>query len=70
MSERRDGIGLAGIALVPFACCIGLPLLAAGVGAFTLIAGVSAGLLALVAAALLLVQLRRTRRSEPTGRNL
>jgi formate-dependent nitrite reductase membrane component NrfD len=71
MSERGDGIGLVGIALVPIACCIGLPLLAgAGVGVFTLIAGVSAGLLALVAAALLLHHVRRTRRSETTGRNL
>jgi hypothetical protein len=71
MSERRDGIGLVGIALIPIACCIGLPLLAAaGVGIFTLIAGVSAGGLALVAATLLLLHLRRTRRGETTGRNL
>lgn len=71
MSERRDGIGLAGLALIPIACCIGIPLLAAvGVGIFTLIAGVSAGGLALVAATLLLLHLRTTRRSETTGRNL
>lgn len=71
MSERRDGVGLAGIALIPIACCIGLPLVAAaGVGVFTLIAGVSAGGLALVAPTLLLLHLRRTRRSETTGGNL
>ena len=71
MSERRDGIGLAGIALIPIACCIGFPLLAAaGVGVFTLIAGVSVGGLALVATALLLLHVRRSRRSETTGRNL
>jgi hypothetical protein len=71
MSEHRDGLGLVGIALIPIACCIGLPLLAAaGVGIFTLIAGVSAGGLALVAATLLLLHLRRTRRRETTGGNL
>jgi len=71
MSERPDGIGLVGIALIPIACCIGLPLLAAaGVGIVTLMAGVSAGGLALVAATLLLLHLRRTRRTKTTGRNL
>lgn len=70
MSERGDGVDLVGIALIPIACCIGLPLLAAaGVGLFTLIASVSVGGLALVAAALLF-QMRWTRRRETPGRNL
>ena len=57
MSERRDGLGLAGIAVIPITCCIGLPLLAAaGIGA--------AGVVAVIAAAVLLV--RRTRRRETT----
>jgi hypothetical protein len=40
MSEVRKSLGVGGIALVPIACCIGLPLLAAaGVGAAALVWG-------------------------------
>jgi hypothetical protein len=65
MSERREGHGLAGIAVIPIACCIGLPLLAAaGIGVAALVGGVAAGVLALIAAAVLPV--RRTRRRDTT----
>jgi hypothetical protein len=65
MSERRNGLGLAGIAVIPIACCIGLPLLAAaGIGVAVLVGGVAAGALAVIAAAVLLV--RRKRRRETT----
>jgi hypothetical protein len=63
VSERRDGLGPAGIAVIPIACCIGLPLLAAaGIGVAVVVGGVAAGVLAVIAAAVLLV--RRTRRRE------
>jgi hypothetical protein len=40
MSEVRKSLGVGGIALLPIACCIGLPLLAAaGVGAAALVWG-------------------------------
>jgi hypothetical protein len=62
MSERRDRLGLAGIAVIPIACCIGLPLLAAaGIGVAVLVGGVAAGGLAVIAAAVLLVRRRRRR---------
>jgi hypothetical protein len=65
VSERRGGLGLAGIAVIPIACCIGLPLLAAaGIGVAVLVGGVAAGGLAVIAAAVLLV--RRKRRRETT----
>jgi hypothetical protein len=64
MSERRDGLGLAGIAVIPIACCLGLPLLAAaGIGIAVLVGGVAAGVLVVIAAA---VVVRRTRRRETT----
>jgi hypothetical protein len=67
MSERRDGFGLAAIAVIPIACCIGLPLLAAaGIGVAVLVGGVAAGAVAVIAAAVLLV--RRTRRRETPSR--
>jgi hypothetical protein len=65
MSERRDGLGLAGIAVIPIACCLGLPLLAAaGIGIAVLVGGVAAGVLVVIAAAAVFV--RRTRRRETT----
>jgi hypothetical protein len=65
MSERRDRLGLAGIAVIPIACCIALPLLAAaGIGVAILVGGVAAGGLPVVAAAVLVV--RRKRRRETT----
>ena len=64
MSEPK-GIGMAGLALLPIVCCVGLPLLlAAGlsVAAFALIGGVTVGAVALAAAlALLVVRTRRRR---------
>lgn len=69
MSERRDGLGLAGLAVIPIACCIGLPLLAAvGIGVAVLVGGIAAGAVAVIAAAVLLV--RRTRRRETTQRRV
>jgi hypothetical protein len=65
MSDRHGSIGLAGIAFIPIACCLGLPLLAAaGVGAVTLLGGLAAGGVALVATAVLLAR----RRSAPMMR--
>jgi hypothetical protein len=65
MSERRDGLGLAGIAVVPIACCIGLPLLAAaGIGVAVRVGGVAAGAVAVIAAAVPLVR-RKRRRETP-----
>ena len=68
MSESK-GIGLAGLALLPIVCCVGLPLLlAAGlsVAAFALIGGIAVGAVALAAAvALLLVRARRRRACAP-----
>jgi hypothetical protein len=63
VSERPDGLGLAGIAVIPVACCIGLPLLAAaGIGVAVLVGGVAAaGGLAVIAAAVLLVRRKRRR---------
>ncbi len=63
MSEPR-GIGLAGLALLPIVCCIGLPLLlAAGlsVAAFALIGGIAVGAVALAAVVTLLVVRARKR---------
>jgi membrane protein implicated in regulation of membrane protease activity len=69
MSEKRQSLGLGALALVPIACCIGLPLLAA--------AGVSVGLAAwtggiaaaAIALALVLVvftsRMRRRRSAQP-----
>ena len=68
MNEPK-GIGLAGLALLPIVCCIGLPLLlAAGLSAaaFALIGGVTVGAVALAAAlALLVVRTRRRRACVP-----
>jgi hypothetical protein len=65
MTERRDGLGLAGIAVIPIACCIGLPLLAAAsIGVALLAGGVAAGGVAVIAAAVLLVR-RKRRRETP-----
>jgi maltodextrin utilization protein YvdJ len=66
MSELPKGVGLAGIALLPIVCCIGLPLLiAAGlsVAAFALIGGITVAAIALAAALVLLVVRARRRRA-------
>ena len=64
MSERRDGLGLAGIAVIPVACCTGLPLVAAaGIGAAVHVGGVAAGAVALIATVVLLVRTTRGRES-------
>ena len=65
MSEPK-GIGLAGMALLPIVCCVGLPLLlAAGVSvaAFALIGGITVGAVTLAAAVALLVVRARRRRA-------
>jgi hypothetical protein len=63
MSELRKSVGTGVLALVPIACCLGLPLLvAAGLGAVALAwgAGVIAAL-ALAAASVVLFARRRAR---------
>ena len=66
MSDLRRNVGFGGIALLPIACCIGLPLLVAagfGVAAVALVGGIAVGALALGAAiGLLIVRARRRRR--------
>ena len=69
MSEPK-GIGMAGLALLPIVCCVGLPLLlAAGlsVAAFALIGGITVGAVALAAAVALLVVRTRRRRACATS---
>jgi heme exporter protein D len=65
MSEVRKGIGLGGIAILPIACCIGLPLLlAASVSAAAFVwGGVALGAVALVGVVAFVVVRRRTRTS-------
>jgi hypothetical protein len=60
MSEVRKSLGAGAIALLPIACCIGLPLLAAGVGAAALVWGgaVAGGVLVATLAAVLLLRRR------------
>jgi hypothetical protein len=56
MSERRAGLGMGGLALLPIACCIGIPLIAAAglsVAAAALIGGAALAAIALAAAVVL-----------------
>jgi len=56
MSERRAGLGMGGLALLPIACCIGIPLISAAglsVAAAVLIGGAALAAIALAAAVVL-----------------
>jgi hypothetical protein len=63
LSELRKRVGVGGIALLPIACCLGVPLLfAAGVGAVALVSGgVIVGTLAVLVAVAYLVRRRSHR---------
>jgi hypothetical protein len=68
MSERQANPGLGPLALVPIACCIGIPLIAAAglsVASAAWAGGAAIGALVLVAlTALLAVRLRRPHRGQ------
>ncbi len=69
MGEKRQSLGLGALALVPIACCIGLPLLVAG-GVSLAVAAWTGGIAAAaIALALVLVvftsRLRRRRSVQP-----
>ena len=66
MSEKRQSLGLGAFALVPIACCIGLPLLAAAgvslaVAAWT--GGIAAAAIALARVLIVFAKRMRRRRS-------
>jgi asparagine N-glycosylation enzyme membrane subunit Stt3 len=66
MSELRKSLGLGAFALVPIACCVGIPLIATAgisVALAAWVGGVAFGALVLVAAFALLI-LRRRRQAE------
>jgi heme exporter protein D len=69
MKEPRKSLGAGAIALLPIACCLGLPLLvAAGTGAATLVWG--AGVIAALALAVAAVVLLARRRARAAGRRV
>jgi hypothetical protein len=65
MSERRADLGVGLLAVIPLACCIGLPLFAAAgisVALATWVGGIAlAALVLIVALAVLVVRARRDR---------
>ena len=69
MSKPRKNLGLAALALVPIACCIGLPLFAAAGVSLAVAAWLGGIAAAAIALALLLVvfaaRMRRRRSAQP-----
>lgn len=68
MSEPRKNLGLAALAVVPVACCIGLPLLAAaGVSLIVAawIGGIAAAVIALALVLLVFASRMRRRSAQP-----
>ena len=69
MSEKRQSLGVSALALVPIACCIGLPLLVAAGVSFAVAAWTGGIAAAAIALALVLVvftsRLRRRRSAQP-----
>jgi hypothetical protein len=64
MRETRSSLGVGLLALIPVACCIGLPLIVAGgigIGLAAWAGGLALTALAIVAAAALVVRVRRHR---------
>jgi len=65
MNETRKNLGLGALALIPIACCIGIPLIAAA-GISVVVAawagGIAIGALVLLAVAIMLTLRARQRR--------
>ena len=67
MSAARSNFGLGGLALIPFGCCIGLPLIAAAgvsVGLAAWVGGILLAALVLIAGAALFVLRARRHRTD------
>ena len=71
MSEPRSNVGVGLLALIPIACCIGLPLIAAagiGVALAAWVGGIAlAALVLIVGVAVLVLRTRRRRSDRPTS---
>jgi membrane protein implicated in regulation of membrane protease activity len=71
MSEPRSNLGVGLLALIPIACCIGLPLIAAAGISIALAAWVGgialAALVLTVAVAVLILRTRRRRSNRPSS---
>jgi asparagine N-glycosylation enzyme membrane subunit Stt3 len=71
MTETRSNLGLGVLALIPIACCIGLPLIAAAgisIGLAAWVGGVAlAAFLLIAAVALLVLRVRRHRENTAAG---
>jgi len=71
MSEPRSNLGVGLLALIPIACCIGLPLIAAAGISVALAAWVGglalAALVLIVAVAVLVLRTRRHRNDRPSS---
>ena len=71
MSEHRSNPGVGLLALIPIACCIGLPLIAAAGISVALAAWVGgitlAALVLIVAVAVLVLRTRRHRNDRPSS---
>jgi len=64
MKETRPNIGMGALVLIPIACCIGIPLIAAaGISIAAWVGGILVGAVALVAALVLLALHPRRRHS-------
>ena len=71
MSERRESLGFGLLALVPIACCVGLPMLAAAgvsIGAVAWVGGITLAVLVLIVGVVLFtLWVRRHRYHRPTS---
>jgi hypothetical protein len=69
VSEKRQSLGLGALALVPIACCIGLPLIAAAGVSIALAVWVGGAVVgaAVLCAAVFVLALRLRRRSGQGG---
>ncbi len=70
MKEPQSNLGLGLVALIPIACCVGLPLIAAAgisAGLAAWAGGIALAVLVLVVAVALLVLRARRRRNDETS---